>query len=55
MNLARRYFESDILLLAAVLSALGASILSAWLFYRLIELPAHRWARRIRLVVRPVK
>ena len=49
MNFAARYELGDGLLLVVILGAFLASCGVAWVFYRLVELPSHRWARRLRL------
>lgn len=47
MNLSARFATSSLAQVATVLTAVAASLLCAWLLYRLVERPAQMWASRI--------
>lgn len=48
VNLGARWVHSDIQKLLLIVLGVTVSIASSWVFYRLIERPAHRWSRSIR-------
>ena len=49
VNLAKRFETNEVIKVLVVLVALGFSIFVAWIFYRLIEKPSHKWSKRIKL------
>jgi len=48
VNLGLRFVHSPLGRIGLLLSAAAGSILTAWLFYRLIERPAQRWSKALR-------
>lgn len=47
VNIFRRVAISDFELFCTSVVALAVSLIAAWIFYELIERPAHRWAARL--------
>jgi peptidoglycan/LPS O-acetylase OafA/YrhL len=48
VNLGARVAEGDLARAAVLAAALAASLLAAWLFFRVVEHPARQWSSRLR-------
>jgi peptidoglycan/LPS O-acetylase OafA/YrhL len=49
INLSKRFVSNDVERFGVILLATAVSLLSAWAFYRLVEVPAHQLSRRIKM------
>lgn len=52
INLGQRFASTNIEKFIVILVAMVASVLAAWVFYKLVEVPSHKLSRRIKLKIK---